>query len=321
MPFPTIEDALVKTQVFAFDGISFPIATFGTDFNHDIAQHKRPDRDGARLEHTGRNPITLQVHGLFYNGLIFDISANTSDLLYPTVYKAALLRCADGTTGNVVHPELGTLRMKCVSWKSVTTAERRDGCAVDMSFVEDNEDSDGDLGTASPLAFATFSATALDAQLNALSVKYQQLARDLANRKTGASFADTLRQVRGVSDQIGLIQKQGAAIIPGMQRDLQITGESLERLKDTSTNTAKQLVERLKAALYQIQATQLVTASVLRYVVPVDQTLASLSAALKTTQSDLLRLNPALANTFPPGVIRATTAVRYYVPGASKVST
>ena len=128
MPFPIIEDALVKQQVLAFDGLSFPITTFSTDFSHDIAQHKRPDRDGARLENTGRNPIVLQVRGLFRNGLIFDISANTSDLLYPVVYKAVLQRCADGKTGDLVHPELGTLRMKCASFKSVTTAERRDGC-------------------------------------------------------------------------------------------------------------------------------------------------------------------------------------------------
>lgn len=307
----SVADALVKTQIFSWRGISCPIAGYSTDFSHDIAQHKKPDRDGARLEETGRNPITFVARCLFHNGIVFDLSANTSEPLFPNVHKQFLLACADGSTDDLIHPTLGVIRAKCASYKETVTADRRGGADVDATFVEDAEGAESSLGIRSPLAFMTFSASDLDSKLNALKIRSDILARSLkANRIS--SFADALRGVRATSDSIALLSRRLGAVIPKARRDLENTGDALERMRDVTAAAARLAVERLKAALFLVEQTQLVKASVVLFTTKTDQTLGALAGSLKTPVTDLVRLNPRLIGTHPPLVVRAGTVVRYY---------
>lgn len=311
MAFAPILDAIARSQSFFFDGISFPIASYSTDFGQDVAQHKKPGRDGARLEATGRTPLVFAARGIFRNGAVFDTSAGTTDALYPTVFRAFMLRCADGSTGDFVHPELGPLRGKCVQLKAGVVSERRDGCDVDFTLLEDIEGDIGDLGTASPLALATFSADSADQALTTLRLKQQGLDRDLKAANIG-SFSDSMRQLRGVADSISLVQKRGGAIIPSMIHDADVTRDSLDRLGTSSANTARVALERLKAALYLVQQSMLVTRAVVLYTVPIDSTMGAISQVTKAAMSDLVRLNVAAINSFPPGVVKAGTVIRYY---------
>lgn len=302
-----MSDPISRLQTIAWRGISFPIANLKTEFTHDIAQHKFPGVDGARLEETGRGPLMVSCTALFYNvGTIWDISANTSQPLYPDVHKQFLIACADGSTGTLVHPELGDMDAKCASLSTDVQASRRDGVAVQVAWIEHTDDA-ATLGEASPLAFATQAAADVDAALIALRLKSAALAADLANRKI-PSFSDLMRQVRATADTLTLIQKQGAAIIPRMQYDLRQTSESLERFTDQSGHTAKAAVEALKAALLAVQASLFVTKAVLYYVVPIDQTLGAIAGVTKRSIGELTRLNPALASVL---AVPRGTVVRY----------
>lgn len=292
-----MSDPISRLQTIAWRGISFPIKDLKTSFTHDIAQHKYPGVDGARLEETGRGPLAISATCLFYNvGCSFDISANTSQPLYPDVHRQFMIACGDGSTGTLLHPEWGELDAKCVSFDTVVDASRRDGVAVQVAWLEHTDDA-ATLGEASPLAFATQAASDVDEALLALRLKNAALDAELRNKKI-PSFSDTLRSVRATADTLTLLQRQGAGIIPRMQYDLKQTSDSLERLTDASGHTAKAAVEALKAALLAVQASLFVTRKILVFATPVDMTLGAIAGTLKVSIADLTRLNPALAGSY-----------------------
>lgn len=300
--------AVRKLPLISWRGIQFPIARLETDFEQDIAEHRKPDRDGAKLEATGRGPIVTSGVALFYNGIVFDLSANTSSPLFPDVHKAFLLACADRTTDTLMHPILGSMQAKCKNLKSVLDAARADGAQVQVTWRE-HVDDDSTLGEAAPLATASIEAGNVDSALAALRIKNAALDAQLKAIDPKLSFTDSLRQIQAASDTVALLQKQGAAIIPRVQYNLGKVQDSLNALGTVTVHNTRESVERLKAALYALQQALFATKKIALYTVPSDATIASIASTLGRLGTDLVRLNPALV---AAASVKRGTAVRYY---------
>jgi len=138
-------DELSKFKVFGWKGIYFPTKNISTIFSHDIALHKYVNRDGVRLEHTGRGEITITASCVFFNGL----SLATQDLakmdrfnLFPITYNKFLAKCFEGSTGILEHPTLGNLNCKLKSYKEFFTPEVRGGTTIDCVWIETLDDNE-----------------------------------------------------------------------------------------------------------------------------------------------------------------------------------
>lgn len=144
-------------------GIEFHCGPWSMEGDHDIAEHKFPDRPAGLMEHTGRNPMRFSFTAYFRNGIS---GSGTSSLPeYPDNWRQFIAACSDGTTGDLVHPELGPIKVKCKSHKTTCEPGKRDGVDVEVSFVESpaaEAELDALLKQPSPMGTAIASARDLD---------------------------------------------------------------------------------------------------------------------------------------------------------------
>lgn len=298
MALPSIDDALVKLPTIAWRGISFPISNLRTAFQQRIVQHEKPDRPGAKLEGTDRKAIMTTCTALFDNGLVFDTSANTDQPLFPDVHRQFMLACLDKTTGDLLHPIVGTIQAKCATFESAIDAGRRGGAHVQVSWIEHNDDSVS-LGTPSPLSFAAVSASALDTEL----VKFPTVGGNV-----NTSFTKLLFQIQAAADTVSLIEKRGAAIIPSVLRTLKQTNDALVSLGSATTHLARELIVQLAGALLAYQQSVTVKATIKTFVTRIDTTFGAIATELGVPVQILVNLNPSLVSS--PRIPRGTS-VRY----------
>lgn len=144
-------------------GIEFHCGPWSMEGDHDIAEHKFPDRPAGLMEHTGRNPMRFSFTAYFRNGIT---GSGTSSLPeYPDNWRAFIAACSDGSTGELVHPELGPIKVKCKSHKTSCEPGKRDGVDVEVQFIESppaEAELDDLLNKPSPMGAAITSARDLD---------------------------------------------------------------------------------------------------------------------------------------------------------------
>jgi len=83
------DDVLVQLLECSFRDVAFPVASLLTEFQHSVVQHRRMDRNGAKLENTGRGPISYSIRAPFCNTIARG-PMETWDNLYPQINKAVL---------------------------------------------------------------------------------------------------------------------------------------------------------------------------------------------------------------------------------------
>jgi prophage DNA circulation protein len=312
MPIFLVDDALAKLPPLSWRGIKVPIASLATDGGHDVAEHKKPDRAGARLESTGELPRSVHVRVLLRNGIQLDQSPQASTALFPSVADAFIAALRDGTTGDLVHPRFGTMRCKVITWHESIEAAVRDGAAYDVVWKETNDD-DSALGlSSSALASAAVEAAQLDSNLAALKAKSAALAAAILGANPPPSFADLVRSIQAAADMVTFLSHRGAGSIDSVVYQVGNMSAALDRAADASTNAARQSCERLTAAMYLMKSSQQTAKRVGVFTVPPGKslTMGAIASQTQTSPSDLFRLNPSLAGT---ATARAGTLVRYYL--------
>jgi len=291
-------------------GITFATTGFTHDVSQDQAQHKYPDRDGARIEATGRNPQTFSAHCLFRFSLASGQSeAGALGTPFPDQLMKFMTAMADRTTGTLVHPIYGPILCKPQSATLTLTATMRDGADVDARWVEDTdseETSDAILASRSVVTEASLAAIALDSQ-----IVQNPIIRDPGDPlDPGASFEDGMRSIKGVFDKGALLTKKLGGRINSVIYRVESVQDSIDSSRDPQLWPAKQSCVRLKDALVRLAGQLLVGGSdVKRYIVPGDTTLASLATRLFATTTEMILLNPDLVS---DAVIPRGTVVRYY---------
>lgn len=288
--------------------IGFPVTAFRVRISQDIAQHKRPDQDGARVESTGRNPLVFSASIPFRNNIAKGQN-ETWGTLYPDAWRAFLAAMADRSKGTLQHPSLGRITCKAVSADTEITAQKRDGEDVSAEWIEYSEDEDASnaiLAGESPIGGAVLEAIDLDtilADIPAIKAKDPD--------KSGASFEDTMRGVAGAVDRVSLLSRKTFGLIDRVAYRLNVVGDAIRAAGDPQNWPAKQSIERLRAQLFRIKRAALKAQRDTRiFITPSDVTLASLAPRLKNTVSDLVVLNPTLVAV---PTVPQRTPVRYFV--------
>ena len=262
-------------------GITFATTGFTHDIAQDQAQHKRPGRDGARIEGTGRNPQTFSAHCLFrYSVAPGQSEAGALGTPFPDELLKFLAAMADGTTGTLVHPLLGPIQCKPQTATMTFTATMRDGADVEARWIEDTdseETSDAILASRSSVTEASLAATMLDSQ-----IALYPIIRDPGDHlEKGASFEDGMRSIKGVFDRGALITKKLGGKIDSVIYRVESVQDSIDNARNPQLWPAKQACIRMKDALVKLAGQLLVGGSdVKRYIVPGDTTLANLASKL-----------------------------------------
>ena len=306
-------------------GIQVPAASVELALDQDHAEHKFPDRDGAHIEATGRNPLRFRAKLIFRNNITPGKKESwPSGILYPLQFRAFLEAAADRSSGEFVHPELGPITCKLKSFNVRWDAMTRDGVDADAEWVESTdkpEDLAAIIGTYSAASASQAAAADLDTYaINKVAPFYTPPVdaqtfttaqpSSLAPPPFEPSFGDAMRQIQGVFDQYTLLSKKAGGQVDHIIYRVNALSDSVASAKDVTMWAPRQSLEKMKSALYELKK-QILTSNrkISFYQVPAPTTLAAIAAFLHAPIADLLKLNPLLAQA--PSV-QPFSIVRYY---------
>jgi prophage DNA circulation protein len=300
-PLPS-RDILSQLLECSFRGISFPVESLDVNFAHDVIQHKRMDRDGAKLENTGMGALSYNVKAPFCNSIAKGPMETWSNL-YPDTKNKMLEALQDRTTGDFIHPELGLRRCKASNVHSALDPNYRSGVVLTFALIEDTEDDDAVSITAnSTVSIAKSAAVSLDAKIAKLKPPIKTGLEEDGLK----SFTDAIDKIGGAFDQVGLLQKQVIGKID------KVIGR-INKLSDTISDTIGDLgtaPDQLIASLLMIKKNALVQPKPLGfYQTKAKTTVNQLCIQFRNSVQELVTLNPDLASA---STVKAFTIIRYY---------
>ncbi len=130
-------DQLATLKESNWAGIPFPNTGVVDDISFDLAVHKFPGLDGARVENTGRNPGVFQITGVFSNHIQPAVNETwKAGSLYPTVFQQMYNALLLNKEGPFIHPALGSINCRVVNFKTMIEPKFRDGQMITMTFME-----------------------------------------------------------------------------------------------------------------------------------------------------------------------------------------
>ncbi len=269
----------------SFRGVVFPVAGMSMKVSQTLVEHVYPDRDGGRVEGTGRNPTryTFRV----------PMRRCVAEGFYPDGWRALVKACSDRSTGTLVHPELGGLDVKPSDATSQWAAGARDGADVDLEFVESTEDGEvlARLLAQKAPYFVVEEATARARE--ALLALPDGPGEDLFDLLDAAKAR--MRQVAGAIDQNRLSISNVLAAFAGFVSAADQIMTSIEKTWDPAAYEGYQALAIAVGAAAD-QANEIVGKTVTRKRIPKAMTVAGAAAFVAMTLDDFLRFNPALAD-------------------------
>jgi len=304
-------DVLSQLLELKWRDVSVPCTQFSTSLAHDVVIHKWPDRDGAHVEATGRQPLQHRASIPFKNGVNPGRGETWGkNFLYPDTFRLFLTAFATRTSGFLQHPELGLIRCKPHTAEFNWGATSRDGCECTATWIESLDDTVTEfqdiLASKSPVADLILQADALDDQI----VNYPN--PKLSPSIRSFSFATAIRNVTKSFNAITLASAKYGGYINHVAYRASVLEDAVLGLHDNAAWPIVTSCERIRASLHDLKRSQLTASrTVGLHTVARDGTLASLLIPTRSTVTDLLTLNPSLGRS---SVIPKGTVVRYYLP-------
>lgn len=296
-------DALFECS---FRDVPFPALSVDMQGSHDLAEHKRMDRDGARQEATGLNPYRFSVKAVFVNTIARGRNETWSNL-FPDQYNKLLAALADRSTAEFVHPIHGPILCKANTWNVALTGEAQGGVFLDIEFVQTLPDDDVSVDITATSAPAEADRAFADLQALVGKIVKQPGLEEVPD--VFEAVSNVVKEVDKVGDQIDLVGKQFSAKVDR-------TVGAIDRMSDIVDNTAADVedfadkLHRLKAALLAQKDAALVSSGVTKFhKTNVATTLAALSTLLDNDVADLAKLNPHLVG---KAQVEPGSLVRFY---------
>lgn len=298
---PPDADVLAQLLEASWREIPFPTMMVESDGSHNVVAHKRCDRSGWRVENTGQNGYVYQFKIPFLNTISPGVNESWKNL-YPDTYRRVLTALEDRTSGPFVHPDYGLRTCKAVDWKATLDPAFRGGPTLNVTLWETVDTGDAvALESTAVIPIAAAAAADLDAAFLPLDPPPD------TGTPGGISLTDFIKSLGNIADEWNLFKMQWEASINRVVHALDVLEEKFGGEAGFSDST-----ERLISALHAIRLQGLRAArSTSIYVVPRRTTLPAIANRVKTSVSDLLRLNPTLRIAKTP-VVPAQTVVRYY---------
>lgn len=205
-----------------------------------IIQHKRPYREGAKLDDLGAEPRTWSVQLIFNNDVLEPGISASGILPFPDAFRQLQESFEFHETGNLVLPGLGFVRARARTMSSEETFEERDTARCTVVWEQDNEEALDRTLLRPPTARATavraaehtvFTAQSLgawDGDLNGLVEFAAEVEGLLLAPGRAANAVETqVRRNRRAIERIVEAQNQLARDV-GLETD-QPRGSSFER--------------------------------------------------------------------------------------------
>lgn len=280
-------DVLAKLLRIEWRGVDLFAKSFSFGFEHDHASHEYPDRDAGFIEATGRKPAKYSFELLFRNGI-----AAAPEEQYPGAWRKFIVACLDRSTGTLVHPELGPLKVKCVTQQTSWDGNVRDGVDVSVQFVEsaDEEDELAALLKQSASYDAEFEASTLDG-LVADVKPAPEMPPELS-----PSLLDSLKKMKGLIAQAQMSIGNAAAAIESYANAVDDLAEAISSLNDPAYAPILESLRRLHSAVIDLgQSVKQVARPVTMVLVRRDAPVAAVASAFGNKLQDFLALNPAAA--------------------------
>jgi prophage DNA circulation protein len=150
---------------------------------HSQAERVFPYVDGAGHDNTGRDPIKMNFRLMFYNTL--------TPSAFPSLFEQWRDLLLDGGPGDLVHPILGPMRARVMSFDIVADANQTTaGVSVNVTWT-DTVDNPAAATNFSPLQLnATTIAQTADSQLSDAGIDFPEGGP--------ANLADLFQQVDGL---------------------------------------------------------------------------------------------------------------------------
>lgn len=313
-------------------GLSVPFKSLDSEGSQDLAGHKRVDRQGVRLEGTGRNGYVFKVQIPFLNGLAQAKQENWQNL-FPETFLVFQGFLEDRSSGELQHPLYGKINCKAATWKISLTSDVRSGVIAEVVFEETSDDDEAQTigGASGTLGAVNAAAIDLDAQLGQLNPPFDNGLKDAGF----GSFEDFANQLSSIGDQASLLKNKVFGKIDNVIGSLNKISDSIDETAvmvagipgDIATrttalgNSAARIVEsvnRMNFALVGLKSSiQTKDQSISFFVTTIDSTLGGLAAQLNNKVEDLVQLNPLLV---AAPVILPQTPIRYYKGGGLKVA-
>lgn len=280
-----------------------PVEDASYDFSHDQVERRYPYVDGAGHDHTGRGPIKFTARLLFINTLQAG--------LYPHTWENWRTALFDGSAGELVHPELGTIQARVIGGSVKITAHSRAGVVVDVTWIETLDHPDEAPGDFSVLPVSLQEAArAADTACQKLGIAYPKVTDPPMT-----SLVDAIKSIEGQVFSTGLSVVGAVHQIVGGIRQLQDAASILE----TTTNTLQsplhtwpalwnlQLVEH--GLLELLEQAQRSARPVSSFLLDRRTTLDAFARSIGNTVAEVVELNPSALG--GPSVA-AGTVLRFY---------
>lgn len=289
-------DELSKLASPSWRGIPFPLASLEAEFDQEHARHAWAYRDGCHLEATGRNPFVFHLSIPFCNGVqAAPIEQWRGQVLYPDLFRQFRAACTDRTTGDLVHPELGTIKCKLKSYREAYEPAPRDGARITAMLHEtvDGDELNETISNLSALATAQQSADRLDTLLAAMP-PMPELVNDTD------SFTSMMGGFTSGASGLGRVQSKVANITLALGRANSV---SLWEFALANSDMQSAILNLLAQPAPSSRPTR-------TFLVTRDMPLFTIAITLGVKAPDLVTMNPRLARS--PLVI-AGTRVQYRV--------
>jgi prophage DNA circulation protein len=305
-------------------GISFPTQSVEAEISHDLAVHKKIDRDGANVEATGRNPTVYTVKALFLNTIAKGPMETWSNL-FPDTYNKFIDAVEDRSVGDFVHPFHGSRRCHIQKVSESFAAQTRGGPSITIQIIETDEGADSaPLSSTSNIAIIKSAAIDLDTYIKQLNPPPNSGIEELGF-DSFSDFADSLSSAVG---SVELFQNKIASKINGVVNSVNKIASTVDKAATlTTTNPITGAIEntqklgagivkiidasnKLTLALLGVQNNPFTIQKTLKlYTVLADTTISRLAAITKNKLSDLVKLNPGILKEL---IVTKGTVIRYY---------
>jgi hypothetical protein len=301
-------DVLSKLQPASFKGIGFPCSSLDFGFSQEQAEHKFIFRDEALIQKLGRKNKTWRLEIPFRENLFF---LPGYEHLYSKTFPDFLVACQDGSPGELVTPDVGTVRAACVSFSYTIDPTKRDGVDVHVEFISAPLANDQGLVANIPTVEAiAVQAKRLDTAVAATDFNPPKSHASVPqDRPTG--FSDPFSAVTSAADQLSNSRRKSLARIDDTTYRINKMNDSLDRIGDPKNWLLKREANDLINALTRARAHSDSGGKRIRQAFIDRSTPVNVVASkYKMTLPDFYRLNPEFS-TQP--TVPANSIVRYYM--------
>lgn len=294
-------------QPDGFERISFPITNLHTEIKHGLVEHKYPDRDGAHIEDVGMEPLKITCKALFYN----NISRGPGETfpfgkMFPDHYNKFWKICQSRKSGILTHPFLNSITCNLSSMITDLSAERRDGVAVDLEWVQTIDAEIFDVQAVTVSESLLSDGVALLDEFNLAPVGIQKENKALSST---FSLTDAIDYVTSYVNAGELATKKVLGKIDAIIYHVDKLIDSIDRADSVTLSALKDKAQKVKSSVRETKQSLNHYLGTIRYYETVSpMTLGQICVVVKNGIVDLLRLNPNLAG---KAIIPKNTIVKF----------